>query len=201
LLAGAGRFIDKTPRNALRLPYLEALFPDAMYLFIYRDGRSIVGSLYREWTKKREKRPPYLLPPGFAVGGLPERIWWFVLPPGWRRFNGRPLEEVCAFQYVSCLEAMLTFRESVESNRLVEVNYEDLCQNPTFELRRIFEALNLVVDENLIDRASEKIRPLSPTEGLAPEVTRVLPQIQSLLDRTGYGAGTRSSRVNPGGSA
>jgi hypothetical protein len=125
LLAGRGRFVDKTPRNALRLPYLDATFPDATFAYVYRDGRSIVASLYREWVRKAA-RAPTRLPRGFAVDGMPERAWTFLLPEGWQAMNGRPLEEVCAFQYVRSVEAMLDFRSGLAPERLVEVRYEDL---------------------------------------------------------------------------
>jgi hypothetical protein len=33
----AVRLLEKTPKNALRLPFLNALFPDAYYIYLYRD--------------------------------------------------------------------------------------------------------------------------------------------------------------------
>ncbi len=29
------RFIEKTPKNALRIPFLKAVFPDALFIFLY----------------------------------------------------------------------------------------------------------------------------------------------------------------------
>lgn len=31
------RLLEKTPKNALRIPFLRALYPDARFLFLYRE--------------------------------------------------------------------------------------------------------------------------------------------------------------------
>jgi hypothetical protein len=189
LLAGRGRFVDKTPRNALRLPYLDATFPDATFAYVYRDGRSIVASLYREWVRKAA-RAPTRLPRGFAVDGMPERAWTFLLPEGWQAMNGRPLEEVCAFQYVRSVEAMLDFRSGLAPERLVEVRYEDLCSTPDPVLRDLTERLGLPLPGPQLDAARRQIRPLPDVPSWrvdrAREIAAILPSIHSTLERTGY---------------
>ncbi len=37
------RLLEKTPKNALRIPFLRALFPDARFLFLYRDRQKILA--------------------------------------------------------------------------------------------------------------------------------------------------------------
>jgi hypothetical protein len=189
LLAGRGRFVDKTPRNALRLPYLDAMFPDATFVYLYRDGRSIVASLYREWMRKAA-RAPVRLPGGFAVAGLPEGAWSFLLPEGWQAMNGRPLEEVCAFQYVRTVEAMLDFRSSVAPERLVEVRYEELCRTPSPVLHDLTGRLDLPLPGAAVDEARRHIRPLPAVPSWqvdrAREIAAILPSILPTLERTGY---------------
>ncbi|MBK7216095.1 MAG: sulfotransferase [Candidatus Promineofilum sp.] len=53
------RLLEKTPENCLRLPFLQALFPDARVLFLVRDGRANVHSLLEGW---RQPRPLSRLP-------------------------------------------------------------------------------------------------------------------------------------------
>ena len=187
-LAGRGRFVDKTPRNVLRLPYLDAMFPDATFVYLYRDGRAVVASLYERWLAKGTGSP-YHLPGRFAVKGLPEGVWWFVLPPGWRALDGRSLEEVCSFQYVRSVEAMLEFAPGLAAGRLVEVRYEDLCRAPAATVRDLLSRLDLASSEELLHRAQEVVRPL-PEEpkwhSRAREIEAVLPTIGPMLDRTGY---------------
>lgn len=187
-LAGRGRFVDKTPRNVLRLPYLDALFPDAQYVFTFRDGRAVVGSLYEAWP--RGGRPPYLLPKGFAVQGLPERTWRFVLPPGWEAFNGRPLEDLCAHQYVTCTDAMLAFRDRLPPERYADLRYEELVADPVPVLGDVYERLGLEVTDRVVDRARRVVRPAPSPPRWQTEhgevIDRVLPVITPMLERTGY---------------
>src|SRR3989442_8844942 len=39
------RYLDKAPRNCLRVPYLAELFPGAWFVYLKRDGRAAVSSL------------------------------------------------------------------------------------------------------------------------------------------------------------
>ena len=58
------RFVDKTPENCLRIPYLQALFPDASFVFLRRRAADNVNSLM-EGGRAR---------PRFVTYRLPERL-------------------------------------------------------------------------------------------------------------------------------
>src|SRR3990170_696119 len=57
-VAGGRRFVEKTPRNCFRIPYLLGLFPDAYIIYLKRDGRDTVNSLMREWRSPRHRTYP-----------------------------------------------------------------------------------------------------------------------------------------------
>lgn len=42
---GPGRLLEKTPANAVRIPFIAACFPDAFFVHVIRDGRDTVCSL------------------------------------------------------------------------------------------------------------------------------------------------------------
>lgn len=46
----AGMVMDNSFRNSLRIPYMHAVFPQAKFLFILRDGRDAVSALNRAWN-------------------------------------------------------------------------------------------------------------------------------------------------------
>ena len=53
-LDGDLRFCDKTPTNALLIPFLARAFPDAQFIHIIRDGRDASASLYKQpWLRGR----------------------------------------------------------------------------------------------------------------------------------------------------
>jgi hypothetical protein len=45
--------VDKSPRSCLRVPFVRAVFPEARYLFLVRDGRDSVLSMAKQWKAKR----------------------------------------------------------------------------------------------------------------------------------------------------
>jgi hypothetical protein len=51
--AGKPVVVEKTPENCFRIPYVQAVFPDAKWIHIIRDGRDSVESIYRETEKRR----------------------------------------------------------------------------------------------------------------------------------------------------
>jgi hypothetical protein len=60
--------VEKSPRNALRIPFLRAVFPEARFVVIVRDGRDVACSLM----------------PG--IGGTE---WRHLKPPDWKELFER----------------------------------------------------------------------------------------------------------------
>ena len=142
LFARGGRFVDKTPANCLRVAYLEALFPDATFVFLRRRGADNVSSLMEGW-RARPRFVRYRLPePLTGLGELDGERWSFVLVPGWSDLRAASLEEICAHQYVECNQAVLDAR-ATSAAAWVDLAYEDLVASPAEELRRVYDELGL----------------------------------------------------------
>ena len=43
-------FVEKTPPNCLRLPYINRIFPNAKYIHIVRNGCDVVKSIARQYS-------------------------------------------------------------------------------------------------------------------------------------------------------
>lgn len=107
---GAKRFVAKYPRLSVRVGWLDALFPDALFVHLARDWRAVVLST----VKRKRKR-----------GAYSER-WFGVRIPGWRELRGRSDVEQSAaiFRHVTLeLEAQ---RRRL-GDRMVTLSYEQLC--------------------------------------------------------------------------
>lgn len=46
--------VEKSPENCFRVPYVHAVFPEAKWIHIIRDGRDCVESIYRESEKRKQ---------------------------------------------------------------------------------------------------------------------------------------------------
>ena len=136
------RLLEKTPENCLRLPFLQALFPDAQVIFLIRDGRANVHSLLEGWRQPR-LFPGYKTPVRVNSPGQTRGRWAFTLIPGWRELVDRPLIEICARQWVACNEAVLAYAAGPGGLPVLTVRYEDLIADPDETLQRIGRFLDL----------------------------------------------------------
>jgi hypothetical protein len=197
LVVRGRRFIDKTPESCLRVPYLDALFPDATFVFLRRRGADTVGSLIEAWHA-RPRFVKYRLPePLTGLGPLSGNQWSFALVPGWRDLRQAPLEEICARQYVACNEAVLAARAAMPDERWLDVAYEDLVARPAEELGRLFAELDVAFGAGAERYASDLAGNVSRTSLTAPgeekwrernreQVERVLPLLSGVEARLGY---------------
>jgi hypothetical protein len=187
------RLLEKTPENCLRLPFLLALFPDARILYLTRDGRSNVRSLMEGW-RQPHLFPGYRVPEALRIPGDTRGRWAFTLIPGWRDLVASPLEEVCAWQWIRCNEAVWEHRERTRGRvPYLTVRYESLVADPSLELRRIAGFAG--VEGELLPRISDALPRINVVS--APEeekwrrwdpqsLARILPLIRPMMERLGY---------------
>jgi len=136
------RFIEKTPKNALRLPFMDKVFPDALYIFLFRDVRANLSSMMEAWKARRWVTYPNLK----SWQGPP---WSLLLPPGWQELNGRPLEEICAFQWESANRILLDDLEKIPRHRWTTINYQLLLDDPESAVEKLCEFAGLELDDRL----------------------------------------------------
>jgi LPS sulfotransferase NodH len=140
--------------------------------------------------------PGTSVPGGLSIPGYDGQRWKFVVPPGWRGYaTGKPLAEVCAFQWVAATEAILSAREAIPAERWTDVHYEDLVREPVETIRGLLERLSLPADEEVLDAA--RSLPALVTKAVTPpregkwldehpeEVASILPLIEPTRRRLG----------------
>lgn len=124
------RLLEKTPKNALRIPFMKQLFPDARFVYLYRDPRAVLSSMIEAWQSGKFNTYPDL--PGWP--GLP---WSLLLTPGWRQLAGQPLHHVVAWQWAEATRIMLDDLQALDPQTVVKVRYESLLADPKSELARV----------------------------------------------------------------
>jgi hypothetical protein len=192
---GTVRLLEKTPNNCLRIPFLRALFPDARFLFLRRDGRPNISSLMDGWNLDGEFEA-YEPPLPLRIEGYRGSKWCFLLPPNWRDLVDQPLEVVCAEQWKSCMDAVLAELPALRADGAVcELSYEELTGAPRATLSRVLGFLRLPAERAVIP-AEDRLpvinarTPPDPdkwrrTNG--PAIERILPRIEAVQRALGYG--------------
>jgi hypothetical protein len=200
---GSGRVLDKTCINVMRVGYLHALFPDAKFVFIQRDGRDNISSMIDGWRLGRTDGDFHLsqflgeFPEPVAINGGEYNDWAFFLAPGWQAYNHSPVEEVCAFQWISANQLALDAAAQLPPELWIQLRYEDLFERPVDMFREVYARLDLDFTADIEQRCRTlDQRPTSIVKGKPskakwksqnPElIERILDRIAPMQTRLGY---------------
>ena len=188
------RLLDKNPRNVLRIGFIDAVLPEARYVFLKRDGRENVNSLINAWRGGRYRT--YRLPEPHRIPGTDPDWWKFVLYPGWSDDTSGPLEVVCAKQWIASSEHLLAAEETIDPSRWMEVSYEDFTADPVGETERIAKFVDVDFDPDVRGAAeAARTRPVNVVTPPRPgkwrtenpnEIEAIAPLIEPVMRRLGY---------------
>jgi LPS sulfotransferase NodH len=178
------RLLEKTPKNALRVPFLLEVFPDAQFIFLHRELRANLSSMMQAWRAKGWVT--YRQLPGWPGP------WSLLLPPGYERLQGRPLEEVVAFQWRVANETILDDLADLPRERWTSLSYENLLADPRAEVAKLLAFAGLATDPRFEDYLSKPL-PLSKHTQTRPapdkwrqnaaEIERVLAGLAATRER------------------
>jgi uncharacterized protein (TIGR03032 family) len=127
---GAVRLLEKTPKNSLRVPFLAAAFPDALFVYLYRDPRETVSSMLDAWRSGRFVT--YADLPGW---GQPP--WSLLLVPGWRDVVGASPAEIVTTQWATATDLLLDDLEQLDPDRWCVTSYDAIVRDAQAEMERL----------------------------------------------------------------
>ena len=178
------RFLEKTPKNALRIPFLRQLFPDARFIMLWRDPPENLSSIIEAWSSGQ----------WITYNGLDgfDDPWSLLLPPGWRAMRRRTVAEIAAFQWNESNRIMLDDLAGMARERWTAVNYSGLIADPRTVALRLCAFMGADVDARLLDRVAGPL-PMSRYTQTAPSpgkwrrnaklVEAVLPKLMATWER------------------
>lgn len=115
-----------------RAGFLKAVFPDARFIHIYRDGRSVANSWLQVWW--------------WDGWGGPERWRWGRLSPAQREKweqHGRSFVSLAGLAWEILMDAFDAARRALPAEDVLEIRYEDLCRDPMAPSRLAVEFAGL----------------------------------------------------------
>jgi hypothetical protein len=185
------RFLEKTPKNSLRVPFLDRLFPDARYIWIQRSAAENVDSLIAGWhavdrigpfTRQRFAAAGYPVAGELDLQDYRDKWWKFALVPEWRTLRGKAVADVAAWQYYQCNHFLLHDLAALDQRRVWRFTYEDFVRDPVKHVREVFEWAGLPAS--------------AVAEGFAAELPRVndaTPGVKRTSDGLRYGSAVHAA--------
>jgi hypothetical protein len=146
------RFLEKTPKNALRIPFFKQMFPDAKFIFLHRDARENISAIIEAWRSGGFVTYPAL--PDWK--GMP---WSLLLIPGWQELNGADLGEIAMRQWRDTNNTILNDLESLPCEDWCAVNYADLVADPAGVVQKICAFAGIGYGERLRNTVSRPLKP------------------------------------------
>ncbi|WP_417250210.1 sulfotransferase family protein [Celeribacter sp.] len=201
--------IEKTVANTLRVPFVEAVFPNARYVHLIREGRDVTESAMRQWRQspdwsallRKLRQIPirnlgYVawfglnLVKGLLSGRKGGKVWGPRFPDIDTAAVTEPLSKVCARQWLaSYTQASRDLaRINGAESRVFTIRYEDLIRDDA-ALAALIDHLDLPDKGTIMATYRAKLRPSSrrTTQALPPEdQTTIEAVLAPTLTKLGY---------------
>ncbi|HSD68162.1 MAG TPA: sulfotransferase [Woeseiaceae bacterium] len=169
----APRFLEKTPKNAVRVSLLNEIFPDALFVYLYRNPRENISSMIDAWHSGRF----------VTYRRLPGRNapWSLLLPPGWQQHHASSIAQIAAFQWRAANTAILQELAKVGADRWTAVSYGQQVHAPIETVRRLCRFCDVSADGIVASLSEHGLKPSRYTL-TKPEPDKWQKNAQALLD-------------------
>ncbi len=204
--------VEKTCANSLRVEFLNAIFPKALFIHLYRHGGDVIASARKRWRGEMElpSLPYYWAKVRFTpLMDLPIYVWRFVrsrfrkalgqaehmsawgpISPAMLELDPQAsLEEICTRQWVDCVSTALGDLRTLDQARVFPLAYEDFVTKPAPILGTIAKFASAEVTDQQLQSAAVNVRTssvgkgASVLEGCTPAIRDMA---QPILSQLGY---------------
>ncbi len=195
--------VEKTCANTLRVPFVDAVLPEARYVHIVRNGFDIVASARKRWRGELEvpglsyylakaRYAPLSDLPRYALSAITNRAAvklgkqehfnsWGPRFVGIDALSGAALDEIVARQWAACVSLSDTAFVDMAPERVFQVRYEDFTADPQGSLAKIMRWLKTPYEDDSLKAAVSSVRSSSVGKGQA--AAEALPhKIKSVLE-------------------
>lgn len=202
---------EKTVGNTLRIGFVDAVFPNAKYIHLIRDGRAVTESAMRQWREPLDKGRLLEKLKGVPLRNL-NYVAWFAANVVRGKLSGRggghvwgprypgigedvarerPLVEICAEQWRASVAAALDGLTHIAPERQITIRYDALVSG-TDALAQVAEFCGLNDVETILSAHRERVDTRADNKWQSAlgqsEKDRMLTIIDPLLAQLHYSA-------------
>ena len=183
--------VEKTTANSLRVQFVNEIFPNAKFIYIKRDMFDVIGSAKHRWKAsldinylmKKARFVPILDMPYYAIRYILSRIhrifskekrvafWGPIFKDMQHYLKKYSLTEICAVQWLRCVNKSEKDFKSLDSNRIFSLKYEEFVNDPFSTTKKIIKFIEDDVSLSEINKAVQNVSAKSIGKG-ANELTK-----------------------------
>lgn len=198
--------VEKTCANSLRVPFVDAVLPEARYVYLVRDGRDVIDSVMQRWKAplnlryiaSKARYVPVTDLPYYAGSYAFNRLKKLRSKEGalsvWGpRFEGmkdlaanEDLYSVCAAQWARCVELSDAAFENMAPERVLRMRYEDFVRSPATHIESIASFVQRPVTADIAAQAAAGVSERSVGKGSRSFGSNTLSFMEDALSRHGY---------------
>lgn len=177
--------VEKTCANSLRIPFLNEIFPEAKYIFIYRNGYDVTASAIKRWQSsigikylgQKIKYVPRFDIPFYTIIFIRNRLYQLFSKKNEQKrwgpiYNGMDKDikhlsimEVAAKQWARCFEKAYADLQKLPNNKFISISYEEFVSDPYSSLERIKKWNNYKWTDSEMKAATIDVRTTSVNKG------------------------------------
>jgi hypothetical protein len=154
-----GCLVEKTPRNALNIPFLLKVFPDAKFVFLHRKAEENIASIIEAWKLGLETGRFATFP---NLPGWDRKAWCFLLPSNWRSMMGKSLADIAAFQWAQSNQTILEQLSMLPQSRWTSLSYQQFIAHPEQQMAKIAKFANINASSDALDLSKLSKSTLAP---------------------------------------
>lgn len=183
--SGSSMVLDKTCHNCLRPEFVEAVLPEAKYIYLVRHAMDVVPSTikrsetpppYREYARvfsiPLSDVPHYVKRAVWNHGGLfrpgnsSVRIWGPKFEGMNELAEAHSMQEVYAFQWLRHMELTDQFlNDPGFESPLLRVRYEEITKDPSHAFEEVYDYLGLETPPDVVAEWIDKVKYRAPGGG------------------------------------
>jgi hypothetical protein len=145
-LEGGLRFSEKTPTNALIIPFLARAFRDSQFIHIVRDGRDAAAShIDQPWLRRDSLGTGRREPGGYLYGPHPQ---WWVDTERHAEFEATTDVHRMAWAWRAYVDAALRDGRALPPERYLELRYEEMVTHPAATADTVLDFLGITAESS-----------------------------------------------------
>lgn len=171
------RFLEKTPKNSLRVSMMNELFPDAIFVWLIREPLGNIRSIFNGWHASekvgmfnfsRYSSAGYPVMSELGLTDTNEKMWRFLLPPHWEDLKFKTTLDAAILQYYSALYYANEDFKHINNDRIIKIDYTSFVKEPQQDIQHILEKAELRNSDN-VDKFVRNLPRVNESKSLKKE--------------------------------